>query len=308
MVNNSESLVSVIIPTFNSGQYIKAALESVFNQTYKNIEVIVVDDGSTDNTRVVLEAFMKQIKYIYKENGGPASARNRGVKEAKGEFIAFLDADDMWLPEKIELQFGVFVKDQRIGLVSCNHHQIDEKGQILEESKHIHYLSQKVLFNVLLVKNVVSGGSNAIIKKECFDKVGLFDEHLHGTEDWDMWLRIAKYYDVKFVEQPLVKIMVRQNSISGTTNADKMLENELRVLDKLFNSKDIKFNWYLKNRSYCYRYFCAAWAFWDARERSKAKKYILKSLFTNPFYFITNKDCLALLAKIFLINRKGILK
>ena len=94
--------VSVVIPTYNSSQFIVETLESVFAQTYKDYEIIVVDDGSTDNTKEVLQPYTSRIKYIYKENGGPASARNVGIKSAQGEYIAFLDSDDRWLPEKLE--------------------------------------------------------------------------------------------------------------------------------------------------------------------------------------------------------------
>ena len=117
MVNNREPLVSVIIPTYNSSQYIKEAIDSVLAQTYKNFEIIVIDDGSTDNTKEVLAPYLSVIKYIYKNNGGPASARNRGIKEANGEFVAFLDADDVWKPDR--LARGVDILDQRpeVGLI-----------------------------------------------------------------------------------------------------------------------------------------------------------------------------------------------
>jgi glycosyltransferase involved in cell wall biosynthesis len=299
-----QPLVSIIIPTYNSEKYIREALESALNQTYRNIEIIVVDDGSTDNTKEVLKHYLDRIQYIYKKNAGPASARNVGIKHAKGEYIAFLDSDDMWLPEKIELQLGVFVKDQRIGLVSCNDYEIDEKGQILGESKHIHYPSQKALFNALLVQNVVSGGSNAIIKKECFDKVGLFDEHLHGTEDWDMWLRIAQRYDVIFVERPLVTSRVRNNSISSHSNAAKMLKYELLVIDKLFSSKSglNLFNFLLKRKIYGYRYFRTSNSCKLIGNDKDAKRHILKSFYLYPFNFL-NKSYLLLVFYCLLGNK-----
>ena len=129
------SLVSAIIPTYNSVNYISEAINSVLNQTYKNCEIIVVDDGSTDNTRKTVENYIRKyphkIKYFYQENKGPSAARNKGIKEARGNYIAFLDSDDLWLPDKLEKQISLFMKDVSLKLTYCGGYYEDEEGSVI---------------------------------------------------------------------------------------------------------------------------------------------------------------------------------
>jgi len=136
-------LVSVVIPVYNSAEYIVETIKSALAQHYKPFEVIVVDDGSTDNTKDLLEPYLHRISYLYKENGGPASARNTGVNNAKGEYIAFLDADDLWMPEKLARQMDVFNQDKSIGLV------------------HTQYLNFENSFDRLLLKEMPANNGNA---------------------------------------------------------------------------------------------------------------------------------------------------
>jgi len=223
-------LVSVIIPTYNYEQYLARTIKSVLKQTYKNIEIIICDDGSTDNTREIIKKFKhhKKIRCYYQSNQGPASARNLGIKKAKGEFIAFLDSDDYWLPKKIEKQLKIFTKNKQIGLVYCFHYWVNEKGKITGKKKKSY---RGDIWQDLLQGNLVVGSSSAtVVKKECFDKIGLFDESLKSCEDWDMWLRIARVYQIDLIPELLVKITQHQGQLGNKKL--KLAKYRLKVMKK----------------------------------------------------------------------------
>ena len=202
--------VSVIIPTYNSAQFIVETLESVFAQTYKNYEVIVVDDGSTDNTKEVLKPYMSKIRYIYKENGGPASARNVGIKNARGEYIAFLDSDDLWLSEKLERQVKYLGKYQEVVLVFTDCIRFFEDSLSEIRSCKERFISNDMFLNLWWETIIIT--STVIVKKFCFDKVGFFDESkkIEGAEDYEMWLRIAREYPIGYLGEVTVKYRFRR--------------------------------------------------------------------------------------------------
>ena len=198
---NDEPKVSIIIPTYNQSQYLEEAIESALNQTYKNIEIIIVDDGSTDNTPEVIKSFDNKIIYIQQKNKGASSARNTGIKKANGEYIAFLDADDMWLKNKLENQIKFIQNNPEIGLLGTGCYQM------IDMSKMIH----KKIFpakNEILQKDLIKYNpfiqSSVMIKKDVFNSIGLYDEKFKESEDYDLWLRIAQKYKVANLEQALV--------------------------------------------------------------------------------------------------------
>ncbi len=275
MVNNREPLVSVIIPTYNSGRYIKEAIDSVLAQTYKNLEIIVIDDGSMDDTRTVLEQYAGKIKYFYKKNGGPASARNLGIKNSKGEYIAFLDSDDIWLTDKINLQLQEMSPDT--GLIGSGTHEGNKSNFFITDITYVG----------LLIKNAFAN-SGTLVRRECFNKVGFFDESdkFKAVEDWDMWLRIAREYNVKIIQRPLVKIRLREDGLCSPSNAAKMLNNELEVLAKHFSYKRfLKSSLLLKRKAYSYRHYAAAIAYKEAKDLQNERRHIIKSLLLYPFDF-----------------------
>lgn len=291
--NNKDPLVSVIIPAFNSEKYIADAIDSILEQTYKNLEIIIVDDGSTDNTAETVRRYIsiqttdhrpQTIRYIYQENKGPAAARNRGIKEAKGEYIAFLDSDDIWLPEKLELQIRCFLDNNPLGFIYTGYYAIDESREVLGMGNIKNFLKKEV-FKKLFLKNVISTASTVMVKKECFDVVGLFDENLAVAEDWDMWWRIIKKYDFYCLSKPLVKVRIRKGSQSyyGWRN----LENELKFLNKLFSDNSFKKNILLRRKSYSYRYYAAAVAYKENRDISQAVQFLFKSFLLYPISFFS---------------------
>ena len=288
-----QPLVSVIIPTHNHAQFLSEAIESVLAQSYLNIELIVVNDGSADHTKEVVKRYGSKLIYIYQRNRGLSAARNTGIKASRGGFLAFLDADDIWLPSKIEDQMKAIVNLKSVGLITCGNYQINEEGGIKSQIVREKHPNKADLTKNLLFKNFVSGGSNALVRRECFEKVGLFDEKLRSAEDWDMWFRINKYYEIKCVNKPLVKVRVVSNSMCSPLNVEKMLYNELLVLNRVFSDEQFKRKALAKRKAYGQRYFCAAWACKESREISKFKKYLFQSFLLYPFAFF-RKSYLAL--------------
>lgn len=214
-------LVSVIIPTYNAGRFVGQAVQSVLEQTYRPYEIIVVDDGSTDGTKDVLQQFNNCIKYLYQENRGPSAARNEGIKIAAGEYICFLDADDLWTPNKLEAQIALMERSRHIGLVFSDHEQFDgdrvvSRSFLAEKafcSELIRHTPIQRAFEKLVVENFISTPT-VMIRKECLDKVGLFDESVKSIEDLDMWLRISAHFEIACLPLILCKRRIHNSNIS----------------------------------------------------------------------------------------------
>ncbi len=228
--------VDVIIPAYNAEKFIERTLKSVVSQTHLPEKIIVVDDGSTDETVNVIKNFKKKSKVeidIYRqENRGPNAARNVGLKNSTSEFVAFLDADDLWEKEKLEKQLRVFenTKFEKLGIVYCGYELVDESGEKLRKKNIAPRLKGKVFYE-LLKSNLISGSpSTVLMKKECLGQTGLFDEILRGSEDWDMWLRVAKDYDFDYVDEPL--IFVADMPVSNSKNYESMLINRVMFINK----------------------------------------------------------------------------
>ena len=189
--------VSVIIPTHNREQFIARAIDSVLAQTFTDYEIIVVDDGSIDLTRDVLRAYDNRIKYVYQENKGVSAARNLGIRESTSQYIAFLDSDDYWAPEKLELQVEVLDKHDNVGIVFGRMPILNERGEILGMKPN--GISGRDFQELLRVWGDLPT-SSVMTRRECFDRLGVFDETLPPMEDIDMWLRIARHYDLHEIE------------------------------------------------------------------------------------------------------------
>lgn len=196
--------VSIIIPAYNSARFLPEAIESVLAQTYKDYEIIVVDDGSTDNTKEVLKPYLDKIKYVYQENRGAASARNTGIKHSQGEYIAFLDADDVWLPEKLHIQADYLDNNQEIAMVYSQSLWMSEDGRLLTGKKSRHRIPSGDVFNILFFKNFIFTPT-VMVRKRILGTVGLFNESFVSTEDRDLWLRIAREFKVFGISKYLCK-------------------------------------------------------------------------------------------------------
>jgi len=247
------SRVSVIIPAFNAAEYIKEAVESVFNQTYKDIEVIVVDDGSTDNTRTIVNSYGAKVIYIYQQNQGHAIARNTGLKKAAGQYYAFLDADDYWLPGKIAKQVQILKENPDSGIVHCDIKKVDLEGHEVKKSPKIKRYIEGEIFPYFLTRKGHIATSSALFKKECIERYGLLNESVRdwGSEDREFWLRMCKHYKVEYIDEPLVVYRVRNRSLSRSRPISDVIKGRCWAVDK--SVKDIRpfyYAWYLKRLAY----------------------------------------------------------
>ena len=193
--------ISVIIPTFNRRYVLHRAIESVVNQTRPPIEIIVVDDGSTDGTRDWLVNTFPLVKYIYQDNKGVSSARNRGIEVSKGSWVSFLDSDDEWMPTKLEEQESYIIENPEIKFCHTNEIWIRNGVRVNQMKKHQKYGGD--IFEKCLDICRISP-SSVLIKKDVFDEIGLFDESLRVCEDYDMWLRYTSKFPVLFLDRQLI--------------------------------------------------------------------------------------------------------
>jgi len=204
----SSPLVSVIIPTFNRASVIGRAVENALHQTYRNVEVIVVDDGSTDDTEAQLQAFGDRVTFIRQENRGPSAARNRGIRQAKGEIVAFLDSDDLWLPNKLERQVALMERvGERVPCCLCNatlRHEGGEERSFSVSLLHSTY-EEGVWLNPaeVLASRFVFFNQAVAVRRWALTKAGGFDESLRHLEDWDLALRLAVLGPWAFIQEPL---------------------------------------------------------------------------------------------------------
>jgi glycosyltransferase involved in cell wall biosynthesis len=198
--------ISVVVTCYNYGRYVAGCLRSIQQQTFTDYEVIVVDDGSTDDSREQIRGFLhdERFKLITQKNGGQANAKNRGIRESCGEFIAFLDADDLWAPEKLEKQIGLFTQ-KGVGVVFSDVDWIDENGEIIGRGGIGTYLQQRrgKVVDFLIYDNFVPF-SSVLVRKECFDAMGVFDETLAMGIDWDLWLRFSTRYTFDYCDEKLL--------------------------------------------------------------------------------------------------------
>jgi glycosyltransferase involved in cell wall biosynthesis len=255
--------VSIIIPAYNSMHFLPKTIDSVLAQTFEDYEVIVVNDGSSDG----IEYWAKQItnsriKFIAQENQGQSIARNTGLTYAEGEYIAFLDSDDLWAPTKLEKQVGVLEKYPEVGFVHTWVALIDTKGRFL--GKVWRSTIDGDAWAKLIEGNIIACGSVPMIRRSCIETVGLFQKLPFCCEDWDMWLRIAEKYQFKVVREILVyyrenPVSLSRSKLNEPVKRFKNMEQSYNiVLDKAFKSGSPNLQ-YLKSRSYAFAYLRIAW-------------------------------------------------
>lgn len=223
--------ISVIIPTHNRAAYLKLAVDSVLKQTYKTFEIIIIDDQSTDNTKEVIDSYnLDCIKYIYTEKAGPGKARNLGVKNMSGDFVAFLDSDDLWAPDKLESQIKVFKKEPGIGVVVSDFKIIDGQGHVVKESA----VGQKYSYEGFFLRDFLDGKlpiatDTVMARREVFDKVGFFDEQQIIAEDLDMWIRMAVNFKMGYIHRPLTFVRTHSGNVSGISKMNTWLAAVLMI-------------------------------------------------------------------------------
>jgi len=230
-------LVSVIIPAYNSAAFVLQAVQSALDQTYGNYEVIVVDDGSTDDTKLVLSRFDGQFRYLYQPNRGLSAARNAGIALAKGDFVCFLDADDLWAPDKVELQVAYMERHRDIALLSTGYEHFTDDGAVapplyavaLPVETAARTFTSRDDFVKFVSANFIFV-STVMVRKDCFDKSGLFDTNLRAAEDRDMWLRISAHFDIACL--PPILVRKRNHSLNMSKDRTRQIRSRIQVLEK----------------------------------------------------------------------------
>lgn len=222
-MNNLTPIVSVVIPAYNCERYIAETINSVLNQTYNNLDVIVVDDESTDRTRDVVRSFGGLVKLITQPNSGVCVARNNGIRESIGEYVCLMDHDDYWIPEKLEIELSVFYENSELGLVFSDF----TLWEPLEDGSHPspnNYMSSIIddsidqnysgwIYHTLLMDCWILT-STSMIRSEVFDRCGLYDENIPYSEDWDLWLRISQEYPMAKIKMSTT--LYRQHRAQGS--------------------------------------------------------------------------------------------
>lgn len=220
-------MVSVIIPTYNRANYLVQSLESVLAQTYRNLEVIVVNDGSTDETKTKLEPYLNRISYFEKTNGGKSSALNLGLKHISGNYVWVFDDDDVALPELVESHISVFESQPDVGFVYSGFaffegNDADDVIETVEATAH----PEGEMLGQLLSGNFISGVS-VVVRKRCYDRVGIYDERLIRAQDYDMWIRLARAgYKAGVIRRPLARVR-KHDGLRGSEK-DRFETSELR--------------------------------------------------------------------------------
>jgi glycosyltransferase involved in cell wall biosynthesis len=231
-------IVDVIIPTYNTAKYLPIAIESVIAQTFEDWRILLIDDGSTDNTADVVAPYLKQLgdrlKYIRQENSGVSAARNNGLRNSTAELIALLDADDVWLPCRLAESLKCFEGRPAVGLAYGLISRIDADGAVIDTFAGNREHAEGRIAPYIYMRRVQLPTSSMTFRKDCVDKVGVFDESLRATEDRDLWLRMAFHYDVAFA--PTVISLYRTSGDSLTTDTDGMLKAQLQFIEKHYGS------------------------------------------------------------------------
>jgi glycosyltransferase involved in cell wall biosynthesis len=270
--------VSVIIPIYNSEKYVQESIESVLHQTFKDFELIFIDDGSTDRTKEILSHY-KDIVYFYQENSGPSRARNEGIRRSHGQLISFLDADDLWFPDKLELEVKYFDTHPDIGLVTCDALAFTGDKVIVPSMAKERPLHSGSVLYFLLRENFLNT-NNVLIRRDVFDKVGMFDETRKFSEDYDLWLRIAQHYKIGFVRNILTKYRVHDLSRSQS-NKEDVFRSHLELVEK-YLGRD-RFNCWQRNFILSFNYFKYGYNFFSEGQTLKARQYLGRSISLNPF-------------------------
>lgn len=311
---SSSPLVSVVIPAYNAMVYLPEALESVLQQTFLNFEVVIVNDGSDDGIKDwAAELKDARVRLVSQENRGLAGARNRGIQESRGEYLAFLDADDCWHPTKLAKQVEVLTQSPTVGVVYTWMQLIDPAGDLT--GRTVKNCVEGFIWSKLILRNCVGSGSTPMVRRECFERVGVFDENLGSyMEDRDMWLRLAPHYEFAVVKELLVNY--RQHPASASKNWEKMARSARIILDKSFETAPSHLSQAevesLRDRAYGLINLSLAWKPLQSKHQSyrTSLKFLGKALRGHPAIFLSRDfwRLLMTMAALRLLGNQGYLK
>lgn len=282
--------VSVVIPTYNRAAYLREALESVLAQTYKEIEVIVVDDNSTDGTARVVSSFGPKVKYILQDNRERGAARNSGIRNSTGDYIAFLDSDDVWFRDHLEACVKALESFPEAGLSFSGSYMMDGDGKVISKMP-VRRFGPNPLRQI--VSDYSSGGCNAsscLIRRQVFDRAGLFSEirELSGSEDWEMWARIGGCYRLIFSGRYTAKI--RFHPGKSSIDAERMATSMKMALDMVYtNDKLLPLIIGIKSRAYSRLYTVTAINYYAAGKMAQTRRYLAEAVKSNPSSVLTDR-------------------
>ena len=252
--------VTVVIPAYNAMTYLPETVSSVLAQSFTDFEVLIINDGSADHINAWTSALSDpRVRLISQENQGLPGARNTGIREAQGNYIAFLDADDLWATTKLEKQVQYLQTNAALGVVYTWTVLVDESGQ--PTGRIFASQAEGNVWQQLLETDVISNGSSAMVRRDCFETVGDFDRALTSAEDLDMWLRLAVHYPFAVVKEPLT--LYRQYANSMSKNRQRMFQNLRTVIEKAFQKAPMEVL-HLRNRAYASITLNQAW--WSITE------------------------------------------
>jgi glycosyltransferase involved in cell wall biosynthesis len=272
------ALVTCVIPNFNYARYLRGAIDSALAQTHKDLEVIVVDDGSTDGSADILRSYGGGIRAFVQHNQGVSAARNRGLKEARGQFIAVLDADDSWHATKIERQLAL-MRTPDIGLVHCWVREVDAEGAPIREVRG-GLRGWALADHAQLRTTVLGGGSAAVLRRECFAEFGGFDPSLSTSADWDMWRRVMGKYRIDLVEEALVDYRIHGAAMHRNV---KLFEHDLlRVLESTFSDPAAASVRRHRRSAYAKAYGMLSAGYYLSGDSSRAVRNGIRSLVLSP--------------------------
>ena len=280
-------MVSVIIPSYNAENYLLETINSVISQTYTDWEIIVIDDGSTDNTSRLIKPLCEKnsrISYFYQNNSGVSIARNNGISHAKGKYIALLDADDVWEKDNLMLKINILETHKDVYWVYSNMFDADENIKIIKEAEK--GTDVDILESILLWESEVVPGpcSNIVFSKICVDEGVKFDPLLSTAADQDFTLQLAYKYIGKHIKQPLWRYRLLENSMSR--NIKVMEKDHIGVYEKAAKNKLFKSFWF-KQRCFSNLYWILAGSWWkDGNNKLKGLKFIFKALLNNPLSIV----------------------
>jgi len=274
--------VSVVISTYNRSGFLREAIDSALGQTFPAAEVVVVDDGSTDETRPLLAAYGSRIRAVHQSNRGTARARNAGAALATGEWLAFLDSDDAWLPRKLERQIARAAAEPGLGLVHCGVEEIDAAGKVL--ARRIDGHEGSVAKRMLLFEGptILGGGSTAIVPRAAFETLGGFDEAMTMSVDWDLFYRLAARWPVGFVPEVLARYRFHDGNLHK--NVAAMEHDMLLAYRKAFAAADAELG-AIERRCYGNLHTVLAGSFFSVGGYAKFAEHALRALRLTPSNF-----------------------
>lgn len=241
------SRVSVIIPAYNAERFIRESVDSALAQTHRDVEVIVVDDSSTDDTQQILRQYGSRIKVLHQRNAGAATARNTGAKIATGDWLALLDADDLWEPTKLERQLAVTTS-------TCsytNRSNFGSRGDVPELQSDITAMHDGDLFLPLLLEGNFMTNSSVMVRRHVFERLGGFTRQLTNAEDWDLWLRIAEHHRVSYCPEPLVRYRFHNGGKSRNNHQAMAVARRAVVARALSTQRGQRLSWWTRRQIWC---------------------------------------------------------